>query len=102
MQKNLLTNFDNGVNIMTEVARMQQHKTNREVQKMNERKTLEQILETEKAHRSEGGAFGIQACKESIQFDVDFFGRSLDDLLEEYIERANDDIFFNRAMVLAC
>lgn len=69
---------------------------------MNERKTLEQILETEKAHRHESGTFGIQACKESIMFDVNFFKRDLYELLKEYVERANNDIFFNRAMVLAC
>lgn len=30
-------------------------------------KTLEQILDYEKAHRHEDGEFGIKACKESIK-----------------------------------
>lgn len=64
--------------------------------------TLEQIIEREKKSRHEGGSFGITACKESIKFDVEFFKRDLYDLLKEYVQRANEDIFFNRAMVLAC
>ena len=67
-----------------------------------EKVTLEQILTKEKERRTEGGIFGIKACKESIKFDVEFFKKNLYNLLEEYVERANKDIFFNRAMVLAC
>lgn len=67
-----------------------------------EKVTLEQILEKEKAHRHESGSFGIAACKESIKFDVEFFKSDLYQLLKEYVKRANEDIFFNRAMVLAC
>ncbi len=66
------------------------------------KKTLEQILNEEKARRVEGGDFGMKACKDSIKFTVDFFKKSLYVLLEEYVERANQDIFFNDAMVLAC
>lgn len=64
--------------------------------------TLEKILEKEKARRHEDGDFGIKACKESIEFQVKYFKQSLYQLLEEYVERANKDIFFNQAMVLAC
>ena len=64
-------------------------------------KTLEQIIEREKANRTEGGQFGITACKESIQFYLEH-GSNLEDLLEEYVERANEDPFFNKAMILAC
>ena len=64
--------------------------------------TLEQIIEREKASRTENGDFGIKACKESIEFDVKHFGKSLYVQLEEYVKRANEDIFFNKSMVLAC
>lgn len=64
--------------------------------------TLGQIIEKEKQHRCENGSFGIRACKESILWDVEHFKKSLYLLLEEYVERANKDVFFNRAMVLAC
>lgn len=64
--------------------------------------TLEQILEKEKAKRYEGGMFGIAACKESIKFDVEFDKKSLYQLLEEYVKRANEDVFFNKGMILAC
>ena len=67
-----------------------------------EKVTLAQIIEKETARRTEGGAFGIAACKRSIMFDVDFFKKDLYELLKEYVQRANEDIFFNRAMVLAC
>ena len=65
-------------------------------------KTLEQILEREQANRTEEGSFGIAACKRSIEFSAEYEGKSLYQLLGEYVERANNDVFFNRAMVLAC
>ena len=65
-------------------------------------KTLEQILEKEKARRVEDGIFGIKACKESIVFAKTYFGESYYQQLEEFVERANKDICFNSAMVLAC
>ena len=74
-------------------------------------KTLEQILEKEKQHRHEEGDFGIKACKELIKFEVDWrIGHkqasscvnALFTLLNEYFLRAQDDIFFNKTMVLAC
>lgn len=64
--------------------------------------TLEQILEREKKSRHEGGDFGIAACKESIKFNVEFLKTDLYQLLKEYVDRANNDPFFNKAMVLAC
>ena len=65
-------------------------------------KTLEQILEKEKNNRSEFGSFGIRACKESILMSAKYTNKTLYQLLGEYVERANNDVFFNRAMVLAC
>jgi hypothetical protein len=76
--------------------------------------TLEQILEKEKENRHEDGMFGIKACKESIKFEVNYRTKReiahrelngytiLFDLLGEYLERAQNDRFFNRAMILAC
>lgn len=64
--------------------------------------TLEQIIEREKANRVEGGAFGIDACKESILWDVEHLHNNLYKLLGEYVERANNDVFFNKTMILAC
>ena len=64
--------------------------------------TLQEIIAKEKEKRFEGGAFGIAACKESISFTRDVLNRSLYVQLEEYVERANNDFFFNKAMVLAC
>lgn len=77
-------------------------------------KTLEQILSKEKGRRQENGIFGINACKEHIKFEVNFRtekeskNRELNgytilfDLLGEYLERAQNDVFFNTAMILAC
>lgn len=77
-------------------------------------KTLEEILEKEKAHRHEEGIFGIKECKESIKSEVNYRTKKeianrylngytiLFDLLGEYLERAQNDVFFNNAMILAC
>lgn len=71
-------------------------------------KTLQEILSKEKEHRHENGDFGIKACKESILFDIEVSKKynlpqkSLYQYLEEYVARANADVFFNNAMVLAC
>ncbi len=65
-------------------------------------KTLEQILEQEKKTRTESGEFGIEACKHSIKFEHYISNKSLYLLLEEYVTKANEDKFFNNAMVLAC
>ena len=64
--------------------------------------TLETIIEKEKAHRCENGSFGIKACKECIEMEIKYFGKNLYQLLGEYVERANSDVFFNRRMILAC
>ncbi len=77
-------------------------------------KTLEQILANEKARRQSGGMFGIEECKKHIKWEVGYrtkkeiVNRELNgytilfDLLGEYLERAQNDVFFNKAMILAC
>ena len=66
-------------------------------------KTLEQILNQEKKNRHENGQFGVKACKEFIEdIEVKLCHKSLYQVLEEYVKRANEDIFFNTRMVLAC
>lgn len=73
-----------------------------------ERKTLEQIIKIEMKHRHENGDFGINACKQSIRDTQEFERKynnkelSLYVLLEDFVERANTNVFFNKAMVLAC
>lgn len=64
--------------------------------------TLAQIIEKESKNRHEGGDFGINACKDSIRGTLKYSSKSLFQLLEEYTKRANEDIFFNKTMVLAC
>ena len=72
------------------------------------KKSLEQILEREKAHRHEDGDYGIAECKRSIKYQIEFEKKynkvelSLYSLLERYVRRANEDTLFNDAMVLAC
>ena len=68
---------------------------------MNHR-TLEDIIKEELEHRHEGGDFGIEACKRAINSDCEWKKISLYQALEGYVKRANEDFFFNRAMVLAC
>lgn len=65
-------------------------------------KTLEEIIEQEKLRRTEGGEFGIIACKESIEFAQTVLKQSLFSQLENLVKRANEDVYFNKHMVLAC
>ncbi len=46
--------------------------------------------------------YGIEACKESIRFKVEYFKQSLEEQLKEYEERAKTDITFNKTMIDAC
>ena len=64
--------------------------------------TLEQIITKEKEHRFEDGLFGLNECKKSVKFDAKYSHKSLYTLLGEYVERANNDAFFNMTMILAC
>lgn len=69
--------------------------------------TLEQIIEAEKARRTDGGTFGIDECKRSIKSALEIaklYGKNttLFTLLGEYYDRAKEDKFFNKAMILAC
>ena len=64
--------------------------------------TLEKIIKIEKARRIEDGDFGINACKEAVLFQKETEHKSLYLILEEYMKRAKEDIFFNKTMVLAC
>lgn len=69
--------------------------------------TLEEIIKKEQETRTEEGAFGIKACKESIKWELEMSakynqGKTLFTILEQYVKRANNDIFFNKSMVLAC
>lgn len=67
------------------------------------KKTLEQIITAEKTRRHEDGAFGIKACKEYItEIEIGVHKMDLYIVLREYVRRANEDAFFNTAMVLAC
>ena len=69
--------------------------------------TLEEIIKREQETRHEDGMYGIKACKESITWELEMSekyneGKTLFTILEKYVERANNDVFFNNAMVLAC
>ena len=63
--------------------------------------TLQQIIEYEQKRRTEDGQFGINACKKSVKWYQEQ-GKGLYQQLGEYVDRANEDIFFNKTMVLAC
>ena len=43
--------------------------------------------------------FGLEACLESIRFDVEKLGRDPKEMLGEYIIRAEQDVFFNKKMI---
>jgi hypothetical protein len=66
------------------------------------KQTLEQILADVKENVAFNGSYGLNACKEHIAWVQKVEGKSLYKLLEEYVENANKDTFFNKTMVLAC
>jgi len=65
-------------------------------------RTFEEIIRAEQENRHEGGMFGIEACKRSIRFSKEELGEPYAEQLEKFVQRANEDAFFNKAMVLAC
>lgn len=65
-------------------------------------RTLEEIIRAEQENRHEGGAFGIEACKRSVRFSKEELGEPYAEQLEKFVQRANEDVFFNKTMVLAC
>ena len=72
-------------------------------------KTLEQIITIQKKLKRENGKrylvgdFGLIACKEDIKSTLRYrSGATLFTLLEEFVKRANEDMWFNNRMVLAC
>lgn len=46
--------------------------------------------------------FGMEACYESVEFDVEFLHEDPIRLLGEYTLRAKQDVFFNKTMIDAC
>lgn len=65
--------------------------------------TLKEIIDNEMKHRNENGAFGIKECKRYIkEIEIELLHKDLFECLKEYYKRANEDVFFNKAMVLAC
>lgn len=45
--------------------------------------------------------FGIKACMESVEFDVEFLHKDPIRMLGEYTLRAKQDVFFNKTMIEA-
>ena len=76
-------------------------------------KDLKYYLEKTK-NASIDGTYGINACKESIKqtirlnkkFNAHYSNKNcpenLDEILNHFIKRANQDIFFNDNMIRAC
>ena len=71
--------------------------------------TLEEIIKTQKKLKREigkgylTGDFGLIACKRDIKSTLAYrSGATLFTLLEGYVKRANEDMWFNKRMVLAC
>lgn len=45
--------------------------------------------------------FGLEACMESIKFDIECLGKNPFELLGRWMVRAEQDIFFNKTMITA-
>lgn len=71
--------------------------------------TLEEMITKLKNQpRVDTGDFGMRACKDAIKSSLEISKKydknpdTLFTLLEEYYNRACNDIFFNERMLLAC
>lgn len=45
--------------------------------------------------------FGLEACMESVKFDIEFLHKNPFELLGRWMVRAEQDIFFNKNMITA-
>ena len=102
----LLTNNLQGAILLLSIKKRHEIQTTRTVKGLVKMKTLQELLKQTKGAKKEG-IFGIDACKESIRSTIELDAKqgkktSLYTLLEEYVDRANKDIFFNSNMVQAC
>lgn len=59
------------------------------------------MKEQEKKREMEANPFGLRACMESIEFDVEVLKRDPFEMLEKFEQRAKEDIFFNKTMIEA-
>lgn len=67
---------------------------------------LENVLKEERKQVAKGklidGAFGINACKESIKWKVEYCKQTLEEVYVELIKRALTEFGFNTLMIVAC
>ena len=45
--------------------------------------------------------FGLEACMESVVFDIEFLHENPFELLGRWMVRAEQDVFFNKTMITA-
>ena len=45
--------------------------------------------------------FGLEACMESVKFDIEFLHSNPFEMLGRWMVRAEQDIFFNKTMIKA-
>lgn len=63
---------------------------------------LVKILQDERKSAYRGGMYGIDACKESIKFQMKLFHKNLDQMYIELIGRGLTERLFNTYMIVAC
>lgn len=45
--------------------------------------------------------FGIEACKESIKFNIEILGEDPNEMMRKFLKREKEDMFFNKNMTIA-
>ena len=65
-------------------------------------KTLEEIIRDESTKARCLNGYKLDAFKSTVLDHMQHYHKTLPQLLEEYVARANKDIFFERGMVYAC
>lgn len=59
------------------------------------------MKEQEKINEKNASPFGLRACMDSVVSSVEMFGKNPLQMLKEYEQRAQEDVFFNKTMIEA-
>jgi hypothetical protein len=65
-------------------------------------KTLADLRKGREKGKYEEGMFGIKECRKSIEWDKDFYKKSLHEIYCELISRCLKDRLANELMIIAC
>ena len=63
---------------------------------------LEETLKRDRLNALKKGKYGLNACKDSIKWELKSSNKTLDEIYVELVAQALTDAFFNTNMIVAC